>query len=97
MTTITLQLTPELEQKLQESIARQDASSIRQLLADALAPTVEALLNKTSNDSKFEEEDKLEADLDAFLDEVEHRNGSIPTLDNNALSRESFYENYPYK
>ncbi|BAZ15425.1 hypothetical protein NIES4071_72970 [Calothrix sp. NIES-4071] len=32
MTTITLQLTPELEKKLQESIARQDASSVRQLL-----------------------------------------------------------------
>jgi predicted transcriptional regulator len=95
MTTITLQLTPELEQKLQESIARQDASSVRQLLADALAPTVEALLSKTSGNNKLEDEDKLEADLDRFLDEVEHRNGSILTLSDYALSRESIYEEHP--
>ncbi|MDF5733193.1 MAG: hypothetical protein PUP92_35710 [Rhizonema sp. PD38] len=46
MTAITLQLSPELEQKLRESIARRDAQSILQLLADAFAPTVEALRNK---------------------------------------------------
>ncbi|RUT08392.1 hypothetical protein DSM106972_015600 [Dulcicalothrix desertica PCC 7102] len=95
MTTITLQLTPELEQKLQESIARQGAFSIRQLLADALAPTVEALLGKKTNYNQLENEDELEADLDKFLDEVEHRNGLIPTLSDYALSRESIYDNYP--
>jgi hypothetical protein len=46
MTTITLQLSPELEQKLRESIARHDSQSIRQLLADAFAPTVEVLLGQ---------------------------------------------------
>ncbi|OKH55564.1 hypothetical protein NIES2101_04050 [Calothrix sp. HK-06] len=92
MTTITLKLTPELEQKLQESIARQDAFSIRQLLAEALAPKVEALLGKKASYNKLEDEHELEADLDIFLDEVEHRDGSIPTLSDYALSRESIYE-----
>lgn len=95
MTTITLQLTPELEQKLQESIARQDAFSIRQLLADALAPTVEALLSKKTSNNKLKDEDELEAGLDRFLDEIKHRNGSIPTLSDYALSRESIYEEHP--
>ncbi len=47
MTAITLQLSPELEQKLRASIARRDAESTKQLLADAFAPTVEALLKQT--------------------------------------------------
>ncbi|KAF3884052.1 MULTISPECIES: hypothetical protein [Nostocales] len=47
MTTITLQLSVELEQKLRESIARRDAQSLPRLFANAFAPTVEALLEKT--------------------------------------------------
>lgn len=79
MTTITLKLTPELEQKLLESIARQDAFSIRQL-------------RKKVDNNQLENEDELEADLDRFFNEIEQRNGSIPTLSDYALSRESIYD-----
>jgi antitoxin ParD1/3/4 len=39
MTTVTLKLSPDLEQKLRESIARGDTQSTQQLLADAFLPT----------------------------------------------------------
>lgn len=98
MTTITLQLSPELEHKLRESIARRDAQSIRQLLADAFAPTVEALLEQTPtqfNHQEWEDEDELEASIDRLLDEFALSVGSIPTLSDYAVSREGIYEDHP--
>ena len=99
MTTITLQLSPELEQKLRESIARRDAPSIRQLLADAFAPTVEALLEQTHsqfNHEELEDEDELEASVDRLLDEFALYLGSnLPTLSDYAVSREGIYEDHP--
>jgi uncharacterized LabA/DUF88 family protein len=97
MTTITLQLSPELEQKLRESIARRDTQSIRQLLADAFAPTVEALLEEIPPqfyNEELETEDQLEARIDKLLDEFESSIGSkLPTLSDYAVSREGIYEN----
>ncbi|MDM9379725.1 hypothetical protein QUB80_03290 [Chlorogloeopsis sp. ULAP01] len=93
MTTITLQLSPELEQKLRASIARRDAESIRQLLADAFAPTVAALLEQTPiqfNDGEVEDEDKLEASIDKLLNE-----SNLATLSDYAVSREGIYEDHP--
>lgn len=42
---VTLNLSPEAEAKLQESLARKDGESARQVLAEAVAPTVENLLS----------------------------------------------------
>ncbi|WP_026734071.1 hypothetical protein [Fischerella sp. PCC 9605] len=99
MTTITLQLSPELEQKLRESIIRRDAQSIRQLLADAFAPTVEALLEQIPNqfnDEELGDEDELEASIDKLLDEFELYTGAnLPTLSDYAVSREGIYEDCP--
>lgn len=95
MTTITLQLSPELEHKLRESIARRDTQSIRQLLVDAFAPTVEALLEQTStqfNYQEWEDEDELEASIDGLLDEFALSVGSIPTLSDYAVTREGIYD-----
>ncbi|NMG09487.1 hypothetical protein [Brasilonema sp. UFV-L1] len=100
MTTITLQLSPQLEQKLRESIARRDAQSIRQLLADAFAPTVEALLEQTHsqfNDEELKNEEDLEASVDKLLDEFASHVGShLPTPSDYAVSREGIYEDHPY-
>ena len=41
---ITLELSSAVEGRLRESIARRDADAIRHLLAEALTPTVETLL-----------------------------------------------------
>lgn len=99
MTTITLQLSPELEQKLRESIARRDAQSLRLLLADAFAPTVEELLEKTSpqfNIRELADEDELEASVDRLLDEFELSiSSNLPTLSDYAVSREGIYEDRP--
>ncbi|BAU07164.1 hypothetical protein NIES592_14635 [Fischerella major NIES-592] len=98
MTTITLQLSPELEQKLRESIARHDAESIRQLLADAFAPTVEVLLGQIPTQFNDEElgDDELEASIDNLLEEFELYTGSnLPTLSDYAVSREGIYEDHP--
>ncbi|MBD2214861.1 hypothetical protein H6G27_34200 [Nostoc linckia FACHB-104] len=99
MTTITLQLSPELEQKLRESIARRDTQSIRELLADAFAPTVEALLEQIPtqfHNQELETEDELAASIDKLLDEFELYIGSkLPTLSDYAVSREGIYEDHP--
>jgi len=42
---VTLNLSPEAEAKLRESLARKDGESARQVLAEAVAPTVENLLS----------------------------------------------------
>lgn len=57
MIRITLELSCETEAKLRESLARHDATQMRQLLAEAFTSTVEALLQQTSepsNDDQFE-------------------------------------------
>ncbi|KYC41124.1 hypothetical protein WA1_22810 [Scytonema hofmannii PCC 7110] len=99
MTTITLQLSPELEQKIRESIARRDTQSLRLLLADAFAPTVEALLEKTPtqfNHQELTDENELEASVDKLLDEFALSICSnLPTLSDYAVSREGIYEDRP--
>ncbi len=47
---ITLGLSPAVEGRLRESVARRDADAIRHLLAEALTPTVETLLQGMSAD-----------------------------------------------
>ncbi len=94
MTTITLQLSPELEQKLRESIARHDTQSIRQLLADAFAPTVEILLGQKT-DTKIHD-DEFEVLADQLADDFAACVGSdaLP-LSDYAVSREGIYEEHP--
>jgi hypothetical protein len=54
---ITVEVPPELEVRLRESASRRDAEAVRQLLVEAVAPTVEALLRGTAeelSDDQFE-------------------------------------------
>ncbi|MBD2502427.1 hypothetical protein [Anabaena azotica] len=94
MTTITLILSPELEQKLRESIARNDTERVRQLLADAFAPTVELLLGEKTN-SKIHD-DEFEVIADQLVDDFAACVGSdVLPLSDYAVSREGIYEEHP--
>ena len=94
MTTITLKLSPEIEQKLRESIARQDVQSIRQLLVEAFAPTVETLLRQKI-DSEIHD-DEFEVLAEQLADDFAACVGSdaLP-LSDYAVSREGIYEEHP--
>jgi antitoxin ParD1/3/4 len=94
MTTITLTLSPELEQKLRESIARQDTETVRQLIADAFAPTVEELLAEKT-DAEIDD-DEFELIADQLADDVAVCVGSdVLPLSDYAVSREGIYEEHP--
>jgi len=100
--TVTLKLSSEAEEKLRESIARKDSESARQLLAEAVAPTVENLLSdpevagleqKSPNELSVEE---FEALADQLVDEMDRMIApGTPPLSDYALSRESIYEDHP--
>ena len=55
---ITLEVSPELETRQREKATDRDVAAVRQLLMDAVEPTVTALLRKTTtevSDGEFEE------------------------------------------
>lgn len=90
--TITLELPPELQLKLRTNIARRDRESIRQLLADALTPKVEALFQQPQRQS----DDDFEANADLLAEEfaacVQY---TSPQLSDYAVSRAGIYEEHP--
>jgi antitoxin ParD1/3/4 len=91
--TITIVLLPEVEAKLWAGIARHDAESVRQLLADALAPTVEALLRQTPEQLSNAE---FEALADQLADEsAAYIESNAPVLSDYAVSRAGIYEDHP--
>lgn len=94
MTTITLELSPELEAKLRDSFDRNDSETARQLLAEAFAPAVESMLRKPVEQISIEEMDRL---LDEVADMIQASYGDEepPVLSDYALSREGIYEDHP--
>lgn len=91
--TITLELPPEVQARLQAKLAHRDAKSMRQLLADAFAPTVEALLQQTPNQMN---EDEFEAVADSLADEfAASLKSNTPALSDYAVSRAGIYEDHP--
>jgi antitoxin ParD1/3/4 len=91
--TITLELSPQLEGQLRESIARGDAAAVRELLAGALTPTVEALLLASQPPLSDEE---FEALSDQLADELMAERGPMAEpLSDYAVSREGIYEDHP--
>ena len=90
---ITLELLPEVEARLRAGIARHDAESVRQLLADSFAPTVEALLRQTPDQLSNEE---FEALADQLADELAICIGpNAPALSDYAVSRAGIYADHP--
>jgi antitoxin ParD1/3/4 len=91
--TITLELSPELQAKLQESISCGDAAAAQRVLSEAFAPTVAALLAETPpplSDAEFE------ALADELADHHEACAGDGATfLSDEAISREGIYGDHP--
>lgn len=90
---ISLELSPELEAKLRSSISRKDRLGIRQLLAEAFTPTVEALLMEASNQIPLSD---FETTADELADVLAESTGAdFPILSDYAISRQGIYEEHP--
>lgn len=95
MISITLKVLPDLEAKLRESIALGDREAMRQLLADAFAPTVENWLAQTL-DKPIETNSEFEVVADHLADELAACLGAnVLPLSDDAVSRAGIYEEHP--
>jgi antitoxin ParD1/3/4 len=93
MMTITVELPTHIEAQLRENAARQDAATVRRLLAEAVEPVVETLLRA---DSHRLDENEFETLADQLAEEMANRVGSpAPALSDYAVSREGIYEEHP--
>ncbi len=89
---ITFELPAHLEEKVRESMARGDTVAVCQLLADALAPTVESLMLASQPPLSDEE---FEALADQLADETAADRGpNAKPLSDYAVSREGLYEDH---
>jgi antitoxin ParD1/3/4 len=90
---ITLELSPDIEGRLRESVAHGDAEAVRHLLVEVLTPTVEALLQEMPTELT---EAEFEAAADQLADELMVDLGpDTPSLSDYAVSREGIYEDHP--
>ncbi|HEY0603438.1 MAG TPA: hypothetical protein VGD58_11025 [Herpetosiphonaceae bacterium] len=92
--TVTLDLPPDVEAELRKSIARQDTERIRQVLLDALAPTIETLLQEF--EAPVADDTEWEALADQLIDSVATAApDDLPVLSDYATSRVGIYEEHP--
>ncbi len=89
---LTVHVPPDLEKKVRENISHGNIDAVRNLLIEALEPTVEAFMNNTPDLSVEELELKLDRIADKFMKYV---GPDMPPLSDYALSREGIYENHP--
>lgn len=91
--TITLELSPEQETRLRKKAAQRDIEAVRRVLAEAMEPTIEALLEERSDGMTDEE---FEACANELADEWEAASdpGALP-LPDEALTREGIYGEHP--
>lgn len=90
--TLTIELPAEVEAELRASVFRGDDERVRQLLVDALTPTVEALFDDIPEPTNLEE---WEALADKFIDEMAAvLPPDAPLLSDYAVSREGIYEDH---
>ena len=87
--TLTLDLSPEVESKLRQIIARHDAAAAQRLLAEALAPIVETLFRQPVGPPSSTE---FQAKLDRLVSEAGR---DLPSLSDHAVSREGIYGDHP--
>ncbi|MDQ3247662.1 MAG: hypothetical protein M3Q45_00500 [Chloroflexota bacterium] len=91
--TITLELSPELQAKLREGIARQDTERVYQLLVHAFAPTVETMLQQSPEPREGDTFDVMATQLADLL--ATYQTVTMPPLSDYAVSRASIYEEHP--
>jgi hypothetical protein len=97
--TIVLTLSPEMEAKLRESAASRDAETLRRLLEEAMAPSldaaVEALLRDPSSGLARPADGLTDAEFDALVDELVTMTPVLPPLPDEAITREHIYADHP--
>ena len=92
--TVTIDLSPKTEAELRESIAARDTNRARHVLAEALMPTVEALLEQPRTPAESDE--KWEALADELVEMfASAAPADAPILSDYAVSRASMYEDHP--
>jgi hypothetical protein len=87
--TITLNLSPEQEQRLRAGTASQDAQAVREVLLQAVDSTVEGLLRSPDR------QQTSAGDLSALLDKIAAEFRDAPVLSDEALSRAGIYSDHP--
>lgn len=92
--TVRLALSPDLEARLRAGIAERDRERVRQVLVDALGPTVEALLQQPTASVRNDEEWETIADqlADAVAASIAP---NTPALSEYAVSRAGIDEDHP--
>ncbi len=89
---VTYELPPQIEDQLRAHMARGDAAAMRELLAEALLSTVEAMLLASQPPLSDEE---FEALADELADGVAADRGpGAQPLSDYAVSREGLYEDH---
>ncbi len=93
MLTVILNLPPDVEAELRRSIAYRDTERVRQVLVDALIPTVEALLQQPS-EPVYDDEWEVLADqlVEVFSAAAP---SEVSVLSDYATSRVGIYEEHP--
>ena len=92
---ITLELPPDVEAKLREGAANQDADAVRRLLAEAVAPivdaTVDALLQDPAHGVMRRADGLTDREFEALADELATMPPALPSLPDDSISREGIY------
>jgi hypothetical protein len=86
--TITLELSPEQENRLRAGAAQHDAQAVREVLLQAIDSTVEGLLHPSGAPSRANT-------LPALLDKVAALLSEAPVLSDEAVSRAGLYADHP--
>ncbi len=85
--TFTIELTNEQERRLEEGALRHDAALVRQVLVQAVEPTVERLLKGCVQPTPEARR--------AILSELAASLSDAPTLSDDAVSRDGIYNSHP--
>jgi hypothetical protein len=89
---VTLLLPPEKESELRKSVAQDDRKRAKEILVEAIDPTLDAMLTKqTKEPIDF---DAIIAELDRITADAFGLEGP-PQLPDEALTRAGIYQNHP--
>ena len=91
--TVVLHLTPEMESRLQQGVADRNLDLVRQVLHEAVEPTLETFFVGRQGELTIEEFEQL---LDEMAEiAAEELPPDWQGLSDYALTRESIYEDHP--
>jgi hypothetical protein len=85
--TITLEISSEQEHRLRAGAAQHDAQAVRDILLEAVDPTVEALLRTSAHHPQV-------SLLPAILDKIAAQLRDAPALSDEAVSRAGIYADH---